>query len=406
MRDVPKFKQSLTNTQQLLLQFLVAGRQTSDNILAIAIKTTEDGISAFAPLGEVQSTDLGKGLGDVRGFQGSTDQDYLDDYEEFESSAYEDDEDHDVDYDDDYSLDDGERELDSDSIGDDDYFDDDDNDDDDRIDEDDDRIEDDDHVTLEEVLVNDHAADLEDDFEVEDEEKEMEVVHGDMTNGRRGQKEEEEEGGGLGGGGGRHEEADGVYEQEEESKEGKEGKEGKEEEKRVGRPSSSSFSVARELVGSILTEAKIGGFVDLGRNLVDSAVESAIKEINLVKGTKRDLPREGKEEKEGTIRKEVHRRFGRKVRCVPQGSVFAMITIMKIGSELHVTANVPSAHHSAVKNKIILSAKQFAKDDKATNMVLEHLMLKKLEDDDSAYKFVESVFGRRFSGARGVRFSA
>ena len=68
------------------MQFLVAGRQTSDNLLVIAIKTTEDGISAFAPLGEVQSSDLGKGLGDEGGFQGSTDQDYLDDYEEFESS--------------------------------------------------------------------------------------------------------------------------------------------------------------------------------------------------------------------------------------------------------------------------------------------------------------------------------
>ena len=109
------------------------------------------------------------------------------------------------------------------------------------------------------------------------------------------------------------------------------------------------------------------------------------------------------EEKEK--KKEIHRRFGRKLRCVPEGSVFAMITITRIGDELHVSANVPSAHHSACKNKIILSADKFAENDKAINMVLEHLVLKKLEGGDHAYKFVESVFGRRLSGARGVRFA-
>ena len=177
------------------------------------------------------------------------------------------------------------------------------------------------------------------------------------------------------------------------------------EERAVGRPSSSSFSVARDLVGSILDDAKISALMNLGRNLVSSAVESAIKEINVRTKRKMQNDKDAERQEEMEKKKQIHRRFGRKLRCVPEGSVFAMITITRIGDELHVSANVPSAHHSACRNKIILSADTFAKNDKATNMVLEHLLLKKLEGGDHAYKFVESVFGRRFSGARGVRFA-
>ena len=135
--------------------------------------------------------------------------------------------------------------------------------------------------------------------------------------------------------------------------------------------------------------------VGLGENIVAAAVLSAVNEIDTVQMSKR--------QEKGA--KRVLRRFGRKVRCVPEGSLFAMLTITKVGNELHLGASVPSAHHSAVQNKLILSARQFENNDMAIAGVLEHLVLQKVENEERTYKFVANVFGRRLSGATGIRFA-